>query len=88
MWGLALAVMKMLGKLQGLRPICQLFCGLWVFLSYLLAGQKLGIHTLSTAKSMNYPVGALSLCDMRELWSRCKSDKQLLCVIILSWVPI
>lgn len=64
------------------------FCGLWVFLPNLFAGQKLGIHALSRAKSMNYLVGALSLRDMRELRNRCKSDKQLLCVIILSWVHV
>lgn len=56
--------------------------------SYLFAGQKLGIHTLSTAKSVNSPVGALSLHDMGELRNVGKSDKQLLCVIILSCVHI
>lgn len=61
MWGLLLAVLEMLGKLQGLRPNWKLFRGLWVFLSNLLAGQKLGIYALSTVKSMNYPVGAPSV---------------------------
>lgn len=68
-------------KAPRVRPNWELFCGLWVFLSNLLAGKKIGIHALSTAKSMNYPVGALSLLDKRELRNRCKSDRQLLCVI-------
>lgn len=76
-WGLSLTVVRLLGKLQGLRPdsVSIFLC---MFVSYLLVGQKLEIHTLSSAKSINYLVGLLILHDIRELRNICKSDKQLL----------